>query len=211
MTPDKNQDIKTRIFETAVRLFAQKSFGMVGVREIARDAVVSISMISYHFGGKIGILRAIFQEHTNQFKSMMETSVNEGDDFTTNVRHFVRGYVRLIRNQHNLMMVWYSELNNEIAEVNDLKNGQLQQLKSTVNHLLHKIGMDFDRDVKRLNLIGPAIIQMIYSHFVLGRLLDDDEPEAYDDQFYEQYSDMIADMILNGLNGLIDTFNSYAD
>ncbi len=196
-------DIKQRIFNTAVHLFAQKSFGLVGVREIAREAGVSISMISYHFSGKVGILKAIFQEHADQFKIMMEASVTEEDDFETNVRHFVRGYIDLIRKNRDLMMVWNSELNNDIAEVNDIKKEQLVRLKSTVNRILHKIGLDFDRDVKLLNIIGPAIIQIIYSHFILGMLLDDDDQEIYDDQFYERYSGMIAEMILTGMTGLM--------
>jgi AcrR family transcriptional regulator len=196
-------DIKHRIFNTAVRLFANKSYGMVGVREIAQEANVSISMISYHFGSKVGILKAIFEEHSSKFKDIMESSITD-DDFETNVRQFINGYINLIRKNRDLMMVWNSELNNDIPEVNDVKNEQLIRIKSNVNRLLHKIGLDFDRDVKLLNIIGPAIIQMIYSHFVLGRLLDDNDHEPYDDKFYERYANMISEMVLTGMKGLIE-------
>lgn len=203
MTEKTAPEIKQRIFDTAVKLFARKSYGLVGVREIATAAGVSISMISYHFGGKVGILNAIIKEHFDRFKTMMEATVSDDDGFEVNVRRFIRRYISIIRNNRDLMMVWNSELNNEIPEVNELKNEQLSRIKSMVNQLLHQIGMDFDRDMKLLNIIGPAIIQMIYSHFVLGVLFNDDDHETYDDQFYDRYAEMISEIVLNGMSGLV--------
>ena len=58
---------KQRILETATSLFAQKGYTAVGVREIAKNADVNISMISYYFNGKAGILEVILEEFSNRY------------------------------------------------------------------------------------------------------------------------------------------------
>jgi len=61
-------DPKLRIIDVATELFAQKGYAAVGVREIAKDAEVNISMISYYFGGKVGLLKYIIEEFFVSFK-----------------------------------------------------------------------------------------------------------------------------------------------
>lgn len=53
---------KDRIMDTAKKLFAEKGFGAVSVRDITGAASVNTSMISYYFGGKEGLYEAIFEK-----------------------------------------------------------------------------------------------------------------------------------------------------
>ncbi|HJW08453.1 MAG TPA: CerR family C-terminal domain-containing protein [Holophagaceae bacterium] len=55
------QDPKSRLIEAAVRLFAEKGFDAVGIREIAHLADVNSAAVSYHFGGKEGLYLAAVQ------------------------------------------------------------------------------------------------------------------------------------------------------
>ena len=59
MEKDKNEISKQKILKTATRLFGQKSFDGVSVREICKEANVNVSMISYYFGGKQELYNAI--------------------------------------------------------------------------------------------------------------------------------------------------------
>ena len=69
MTEQQIKDAKERILDAAISLFAQKGHAAVGVREIARVANVNISMISYYYEGKIGILKAIIERfHDSYFQ-----------------------------------------------------------------------------------------------------------------------------------------------
>ena len=60
------EDVRKRLVEVARELFARRGFGEVGIREIARAADVTPGMISYYFGGKVGLyeamLASVFEE-----------------------------------------------------------------------------------------------------------------------------------------------------
>ncbi|SFP74382.1 transcriptional regulator, TetR family [Variovorax sp. OK605] len=55
-------EARHRLLHTALRLFAQKGFAKTSTREIAREAEVNISAISYYFGDKEGLYAATFCE-----------------------------------------------------------------------------------------------------------------------------------------------------
>jgi len=52
---------RQRLIETSMQLFAEKGFGSVTVRDIAREAGVSIGLISHHFDSKEGLREAVDQ------------------------------------------------------------------------------------------------------------------------------------------------------
>jgi AcrR family transcriptional regulator len=55
-------EARHRLLHTALRLFAQKGFAKTSTREIAREAEVNISAISYYFSDKAGLYGACFSE-----------------------------------------------------------------------------------------------------------------------------------------------------
>jgi AcrR family transcriptional regulator len=55
-------EARHRLLHAALRLFAQKGFAKTSTREIAREAEVNISAISYYFGDKAGLYAASFSE-----------------------------------------------------------------------------------------------------------------------------------------------------
>lgn len=55
-------EARHRLLHTALRLFARKGFAKTSTREIAREAEVNISAISYYFGDKEGLYAATFCE-----------------------------------------------------------------------------------------------------------------------------------------------------
>ncbi len=52
---------RERILETAGRMFASRGFNGVSTRELAQNAGVNLSAISYHFGGKQGLYREVWR------------------------------------------------------------------------------------------------------------------------------------------------------
>ena len=60
-TPEKN-GTRELLLEVAERLFAQKGFDSVTVRQLAKAAGVNGAMVSYHFDSKNGLLVALLEE-----------------------------------------------------------------------------------------------------------------------------------------------------
>ena len=56
------EESRDRLLHTALRLFAAKGFEKTSTREIAAAAGANIGAISYYFGDKAGLYRAVFFE-----------------------------------------------------------------------------------------------------------------------------------------------------
>ncbi len=54
-------ETRQRILETSLRLFAEHGFKGVSVRDISAAAGVNVAAVNYHFGGKQGLYRTIFE------------------------------------------------------------------------------------------------------------------------------------------------------
>src|SRR6478736_1400242 len=54
---------RERILRTAERLFAERGFNGVSVRELAAAAQVNIASIGYHFNNKEGLLSEVYRRH----------------------------------------------------------------------------------------------------------------------------------------------------
>ena len=55
-------EARARLLNTALRLFAEHGFARTSTREIALAAGVNIAAISYYFGDKAGLYRAVYTE-----------------------------------------------------------------------------------------------------------------------------------------------------
>jgi AcrR family transcriptional regulator len=64
--PSEGADSRERIFLVAERLFADRGFDGVSVRDIAGEAGVNLAAINYHFGSKSALLLDIFRQRTKE-------------------------------------------------------------------------------------------------------------------------------------------------
>ena len=53
---------RARLLRSGLRLFAQQGYAKTSTRELAEDAGVNVASISYYFGDKAGLYRAVFSE-----------------------------------------------------------------------------------------------------------------------------------------------------
>ena len=75
MQADKEKS-KERILKSATKLFAQKGYNGVGIREICKDAKVNICMISYFWGGKEGLYKGIVEDLIEKQTEYAKTFIN---------------------------------------------------------------------------------------------------------------------------------------
>lgn len=56
------KDTPDKLIDAAVMLFAEKGFSAVTIREVAEASSANSALISYHFGGKEGLYRAVLEQ-----------------------------------------------------------------------------------------------------------------------------------------------------
>ncbi len=69
-------DTRQHLINTATKLFSKKGFDGVSVREICAASKLNICLISYHFGGKKQLYRAVLGEHMLHFRSELEKALS---------------------------------------------------------------------------------------------------------------------------------------
>ena len=62
-THDDEDGTRDRILRTAERLFAERGFNGVSIRELAAAAQVNIASVGYHFSNKEGLLSEVYRRH----------------------------------------------------------------------------------------------------------------------------------------------------
>jgi AcrR family transcriptional regulator len=68
---------KLRIFEAAIKIFAEKSFEGSRIDEIAKEAGVPKSLIYYHFKSKNEILEVLFKNFMDEYVALIGIAKND--------------------------------------------------------------------------------------------------------------------------------------
>ncbi|GLU53600.1 TetR/AcrR family transcriptional regulator [Dyadobacter frigoris] len=97
-----------QIIQVAERLFAGKGFSGTSIRDIAHEADINVSMISYYFGSKEKLIEALFEVRIVESAERMENIVsNEDLSPLQKIYILIDGVIdRLLGNQcfHNIML-----------------------------------------------------------------------------------------------------------
>ncbi|MCP5180372.1 MAG: TetR/AcrR family transcriptional regulator [Pseudomonadales bacterium] len=72
--PDEGPAGKARLLLSAMRLFGERGFDGVSVREIATDAGVSVGLIKHHYGSKAGLRQAVDEYFIGRFEAFYGNS-----------------------------------------------------------------------------------------------------------------------------------------
>lgn len=97
-----------QIIEVAERLFAGKGFSGTSVRDIAHEAEINVSMISYYFGSKEKLIEALFEVRSIESAARLETIISN-EDLSPLQKVYIlidSALERLMGNQcfHNIML-----------------------------------------------------------------------------------------------------------
>jgi AcrR family transcriptional regulator len=192
-------DPKQQILDAAIHLFARKGFSATGVREIARRATVNLAMISYYFGSKRGILEAALDMFFQRYLEVTVQALDGDDPPERKLRRFIRSIVMLLRNNNDLVRIAFTELPFDMPEIADFKAERVKKIAALLQQkLLPAIEGRLPRPI-RVEVVGPAFIGMLVSHFLLRPVIEGVLSTSFNEEFYEHYADEIADLFLYGL------------
>lgn len=192
---------KEKIFKAAVSLFAKKGFAAVGVREIAGRARVNISMISYYFGSKTGILEAIINRFHERYYQAITEAVDDSKPAEECLRLLIHNIVDFAREDNALIQATLNAIPLDISEIVDARVKDISMLVKEGGRLFSRFNLD-PQDVVFLSIIGPFLLFGISGHFIVKpiqkRLLNID----FNDSYYESYSEIITTLLLEGIGGV---------
>ncbi|GAB6036373.1 DUF1956 domain-containing protein [Fundidesulfovibrio butyratiphilus] len=75
----KGQHTRQRLLEEALRLFAEKGYAAVGIREVAGAAETNVASIAFHFSGKEGLYGAVIEHVADELAGLHRTVMDEAD------------------------------------------------------------------------------------------------------------------------------------
>lgn len=96
---EKNKEHTARevLIETATRLFSIHGLEGTSTRDIAKDSGLNISLISYYFGGKEGLYKAVLSSYADRTSNKMNalfSQVSEADLNRDSFKAIMRAFVR---------------------------------------------------------------------------------------------------------------------
>ncbi len=123
---------RDRLIDAAARLFAEKSFGGVSVREICKEAGTGVNMIHHYFGNKDGLLAAIVEQFDTRVYAvplrLMASPAMSKEDLTTRITLVFETTLEACLDQRDVMMVVLRE-QAELATLVAFQNGLVQFLE----------------------------------------------------------------------------------
>ena len=89
---------RTRVLETAERLFGERGFKMVTVREICAAAGANVAAVNYHFGSKLGLYRQVLQGAIDAMRETTEAAreAGEGQAAEEQLRRFIQVFLHRV-------------------------------------------------------------------------------------------------------------------
>ncbi|MCD6335803.1 MAG: TetR/AcrR family transcriptional regulator [Candidatus Latescibacteria bacterium] len=201
MTEIQRTEARQRILDAATSLFSKKGYAGVGVREIAKTADVNISMISYYFQGKVGILKEIIDAFHDAYHRVIMDGIDEHKPPEECMRSIIRNLVHFIRTHTELAMAAIHALPLDIPEIAERKAERVSEAFEGINGLVARLGLD-PHDVVQMSIVGQALISIIATHFRLRSIQEHVFDIEFDDAFYERYTETISALFIDGITGM---------
>lgn len=104
---------RDRLIAASLKLFANKGFHACSIREICQEAKANISLVSFHFGGKDGLLDTIFEELVEQDFNKLETHLKDPtsiEDVKIRLELFLNAYIDFSIKHHDVISLYLEEL-----------------------------------------------------------------------------------------------------
>jgi AcrR family transcriptional regulator len=201
---DRDLETRQRLIEGAARLFAERGFSKVTVREICKSARANVAAVNYHFGGKKGLYDEIVQSAIRTMHGTTEAiqKAGEGHPAEEQLQIFVRIFLtRVVQARdgwiHHLMA---RELNDPTPAldlvIKHVVRPRMAYLGSVIARLLES--RPTDARVERCVMSVQAQCLILLNDKIANRL----HPFELTNKRLDQLADHITTFSLAGIKAL---------
>jgi len=156
----RDLETRERLLRTGQRLFAERGFKRVTIREVCRGARANVASVNYHFGNKLGLYREVVQVAIDALRGTTDAAKKaaEGCPAEEKLRRFVQVYVR--RLLATTPDDWIHRLiNREIADPTTAIDAIVDQgIRPRLDYLTEVVAELMDRE-----LSDPRVIRSVVS------------------------------------------------
>jgi len=206
---EANLETKDRILAAATSLFARKGYKGTSVRDIVRETGINISMISYYFKGKKGILKAILQKVVDDF----ETMAGDGPAFDDNeaLLDMLQKLQAFISSHSDEITILLDKFNRNIEELDLIIPFVESRMKSIIKYLSEAGDLAIEKSRENAYLLTEMWMGMIFSGHLLGisDIMRDEMPSSGKemDRKRQKLVLLVTDFILQHKQELISRLN----
>ncbi len=188
---------RDRLIDSAARLFAQKRFGGVSVREICKEAGTGVNMIHHYFGNKDGLLEAIVQQFDTRVYAvplrLLASPSTSKDDLVSRITLVFETTLEACLAERDVMMVVIRE-EGELATLVAFQNGLVAFLEDAKDK-------GFVREALDAEMISGAMLDRIISQVQFAPwILSSSGVDIMTDAAYrERWCRSSVDLYLHGI------------
>ncbi len=185
-------DTYRKILEAASKLFSQKGYSNVSIRDVCRETGTTPPMIYYYFGSKKGLFDAVVRERITM-KDFIEKleNVASGDDAMEALYSFVDAYLRFFPESAfdiGLYIRDRAELDEKSAK---MIYRDMERINSILSSLLERCVREGRLKKIDTRVAADCLIGML-NHPIFQRL------HFSKDSDFENYKKAVLDIFLNG-------------
>ena len=202
----EDRETRARLLHAASRLFAERGYARVTVRDICKKARANVAAVNYHFGGKDGLYRAVMRHAMETMQATTEAARAAGRDLPADER--IRAYVSVFADRllgvhhetwiHQLMLREMSDPTPALAMVaEEVLKPRMTYLSGAIAELL-QCAPDDPRVVRCALSVTSQFNSMLWTRAV-AKLL---HAEAGAPGSIDEISEHIARFSLGGMNAM---------
>jgi AcrR family transcriptional regulator len=107
-----DNETRDRVWQAAARLFAERGFSHVSVRDICREAGSNVASVNYHFGDKLGLYRELIGTIAEGMKcaKLAASEPAAAETPEDRLRVYVRHYLHLLFEPAHAQDAWMEAL-----------------------------------------------------------------------------------------------------
>ncbi|RYG74932.1 TetR/AcrR family transcriptional regulator [Lentibacillus lipolyticus] len=187
----KKNPTKQRVIDAASSLFFQNGFHGTSVRDIASKAAVNVSLISYYFKSKQGLLEYAVTQYYEAYLETIERCLQENESLTPleKLKKIIKVIIQYKQDNYQLSCFIHRELSLDSVFVREVTVTYLAKENYLVSHAFYQIFPDqtkrqqgkqfFLMQLKGM-LTTPYVMQHEWKDMVVG--------DFSHDQFVKNYT-----------------------
>ena len=192
---------RERILLAAISLFARHGFAETGMRELAAEAEVNISMVGYFFGSKKGLLKEILDSFLSGYLAIAREELVGDAGLHARLEGFITSAVSYFDMERDSLIIAISELPHDDPEIVEHKAGWARQMVEIVNQeICLPLAAESGQHIPP-TCFSPMLTTLMASRFLFTPVMEKVDEGSSRAVTIEVYTKTIVRILLQGITG----------